>query len=73
MLSKHPSIYPLVDKFRDEQKKTEDLIVKLETGVQYKRKPAYILLDERIKEIQKNYSLINFENYFESLSLILDY
>lgn len=73
MLSKHPSIYPLVDKFREEQKKTEDLLVKLETGIQYKRKPAYILLDDRIKEIQKNYSLANFDKYYDSLSLILDY
>ncbi|RNA33573.1 hypothetical protein BpHYR1_012155 [Brachionus plicatilis] len=29
MLCKHPSVYPLVDKFRYEQKKSEDLVVQL--------------------------------------------
>ncbi|RNA00398.1 hypothetical protein BpHYR1_032551, partial [Brachionus plicatilis] len=47
MLCKHPSVYPLVDKFRYEQKKSEDLVVQLSTGVKYKRKPNYIVLDER--------------------------
>ncbi|CAF0953884.1 unnamed protein product [Brachionus calyciflorus] len=37
MLNNHPSIYRLIDKFKDEQKKSEDLMVKLETCVQYKR------------------------------------
>ncbi|RNA23254.1 hypothetical protein BpHYR1_027835 [Brachionus plicatilis] len=60
MLCKHPSVYPLVDKFRYEQKKSEDLVVQLSTGVKYKRKPNYIVLDERIKEVKKN--LFNLNN-----------
>ncbi|CAF0940563.1 unnamed protein product [Brachionus calyciflorus] len=73
MLSYHPSVYALVDKFREEQKKNESELLRLETGVKYKRKPAYIILDERIREIQNTYSLENFEKYYENLSLILDY
>ncbi|RNA44987.1 hypothetical protein BpHYR1_007571 [Brachionus plicatilis] len=46
----HSSVYTLVDMFRKEQKKSEENIVKLETGIRYKRKPKYILLDERINE-----------------------
>ncbi|CAF1105460.1 unnamed protein product, partial [Brachionus calyciflorus] len=73
MLCKHPSVYPLVDKFRYEQKKSEDLVVQLSTGVKYKRKPNYIVLDERIKEVVSRYSLDTFEKFYENLSLILDY
>ncbi|RNA19502.1 hypothetical protein BpHYR1_017342 [Brachionus plicatilis] len=43
LLNKHPSIYHLVDKFREEQKR---LLVQLRSGVKYKRKPNYIVLDE---------------------------
>ncbi|CAF0771715.1 unnamed protein product [Brachionus calyciflorus] len=68
MLVSHPSVYNLVDMIRKEQKKSEENIVKLETGVQYKRKPKYILLDERIIEILKTYSLDNFEKFYDNLS-----
>lgn len=73
MLVNHPSVYRLVDKFRDEQKKSQDLLVQLETGVKFKRKPAYILLDERIKEIVSSYSIGEFDKFYENLSLVLNY
>ena len=73
MLISHPSVYTLVDMFRKEQKKSEENIVKLETGIRYKRKPKYILMDERINEIVKTYSLDNFDNFYDNLSSILDY
>ncbi|RNA25549.1 hypothetical protein BpHYR1_004706 [Brachionus plicatilis] len=73
MLCKHPSVYPLIDKFRYEQKKSEDLVVYLSTVVKYKRKPNYIVLDERIKEVVNRYSLDTFDKFYENLSLILDY
>ncbi|CAF0834348.1 unnamed protein product [Brachionus calyciflorus] len=66
ILNNNPSIYRLIDKFKEEQKKSEDLLVKLETGVQYKRKPTFIILDERIKEIQKCYEIDNFKKYYDN-------
>ena len=73
MLVSHPSVYPLVDMFRKEQKKSEENIVRLETGIQYKRKPKYILLDKRIIEILKTYSFNCFDKFYDNLSSILDY
>ncbi|CAF1039753.1 unnamed protein product [Brachionus calyciflorus] len=73
MLISHPSVYTLVDMFRKEQKKSEENIVKLETGIRYKRKREYILMDERINEIVKTYSLDNFDKFYDNLSSILDY
>lgn len=55
MLKSHPLIYSLIDEFRKEQKKTEDSLIKLKTGIEYKRKPEYILLDERLQNIIKEY------------------
>ncbi|CAF1041535.1 unnamed protein product [Brachionus calyciflorus] len=73
MLVNHPSVYQLIDRFREEQKKSQDLLVQLETGIAFKRKPAYILLDERIKEIISSYSIDSFEKFYDNLSLILNY
>ncbi|CAF0941951.1 unnamed protein product [Brachionus calyciflorus] len=72
MLQKHPSIYQLVDKFRAEQKKSEEQLIRLMTGENYKRKPQYIILDERLREIAKMYSIDNFDVFYENLSLILN-
>ncbi|RNA19444.1 hypothetical protein BpHYR1_033287 [Brachionus plicatilis] len=51
---------------------SEENIVKLETGTIFKRKPKYILLDERINEIVKIYSLDTFDKFYDNLSSILE-
>ncbi|CAF1089264.1 unnamed protein product [Brachionus calyciflorus] len=73
MLNSHPLVYSLIDAFKKEQKKTEDLIIQLQTGIQYKRQPAYFILDKRIQELMKEYTIENFDNFYENLSLILEY
>ena len=50
ILNKHPLIYSLVDSFINEQKKVE----RLKTGFIHKRRPKYMLLDDRIKKILSN-------------------
>ncbi|CAF0915560.1 unnamed protein product [Brachionus calyciflorus] len=49
MLISHPLVYALVDAFRREQKLISNRLLKVNTGVVYRRKPAYDLLDERIR------------------------
>ena len=72
MLRSHPSVYSLVDAFRGEQKKTEDQLVALKTGVVGQRKVKYIMLDERIAEIMKDYAgPDSFYSIFDALSLIM--
>ena len=73
MLKNHPSIYALVDAFRKEQKKTENTLIKLKTGIVYKRKPEYVILDERLKIILSTYDKKHFETFFENISLVLKY
>ncbi|RNA06829.1 hypothetical protein BpHYR1_018276 [Brachionus plicatilis] len=48
ILNKHPLIYSLVYSLIKEQKRTDNELVRLKTGVIYKRKPKYLLLDEPI-------------------------
>ena len=72
MLSKHPLVYSLIDTFRLEQKKNEEIIIQLKTGIVYKRPPKYIVLDNRIQEIMKEYSLENFNSFYESLIKLLE-
>ena len=73
MLKNHPSIYALVDAFRREQRKTENSILKLKTGIVYKRKPHYIILDERLKVILSSYNKNKFDEFYENVTLVLKY
>lgn len=73
MLSKHPLIYSLIDSFRTENKKMNDLMVQLQTGVTYKRKPEYVKLDERLKEVLKYYQDDDFFVFYDNLASILNY
>lgn len=73
MLNKHPLVYSLIDSFRTEDKKMSDLYIQLKTGIVYKRKPEYIKLDERIKEVLKFYNEEDFFVFFENLAAILSY
>ncbi|RMZ98286.1 hypothetical protein BpHYR1_017466 [Brachionus plicatilis] len=59
MIIRNPSVYTLVDMFQ--------------TGIRYKRKPKYILLDERINEIVKTYSLDTSDKFYDNLFSILDH
>ena len=73
MLLSHPGFYSLVDALRKEQKLTEDKLVKLRTGIVYKRKPNYVLLDERLKNVLSTYDKSNFIEFYQNIQLILDY
>ncbi|CAF0998609.1 unnamed protein product [Brachionus calyciflorus] len=73
LLDHHPLIYELIDVLRKEQKTSEMNLVKLKTGIHYKRKPKYITLDERIQVIVDNYNKSKFQEFFDSLSSILYY
>ena len=51
MLIKHEVVYQLINEFRKEHNNTVSNIVKLQTGVVYRRKPKYVELDERLNVI----------------------
>ncbi|CAF0837624.1 unnamed protein product [Brachionus calyciflorus] len=73
MLNKHPLIYSLINSFISEQKRVESSLLKLKTGIEYKRKPKYVLLDNRIKSILKSYDKNNIEEILIYLSLLMKY
>ena len=73
MLLSHPGFYSLVDALRKEQKITEDKLVKLRTGIVYKRKPKYALLDERLKNVLSTYDKSKFIEFYQNIQLILEY
>ena len=73
MLKSHPLVYKLVDWLRKEQVLAAEKVVFAKTGVRHTRKPEYVKLDERLKALIEVYEKNNFEEYFENLSLILDY
>ncbi|CAF1096296.1 unnamed protein product [Brachionus calyciflorus] len=73
MLSKHPLVYSLEDSFIKEQKRVEFEMIKLKTGIVYKRRQKYQLLDERIQIILSNYSKENIEETLINLSLFMKY
>ncbi|CAF1007265.1 unnamed protein product [Brachionus calyciflorus] len=55
MLTNHPSIYTLIYALINEQIMIEAKMVKLKTGVVYRRKPKYILEDERLRNLLSGY------------------
>ena len=71
ILRTHPFVYALVDDFRKEQKRTEDNIIKLKTGCDYKRKPKYVELDERLNNVLDDYTREKYKDVFQALELIL--
>ena len=71
VLRSHPSVYALIDAFRKEQKRTEDNIIKLQTGCIHKRKPKYEQLDERLNNVMDGYTKQNYKDIFDSLNLLL--
>ncbi len=73
MLKKHPLVYELVDEFCKEHKRTVNNIIKLNTGIVYKRQPEYMILDERIWNVVKTYTKADFSTFFDNLNLILKY
>ncbi|CAF1135195.1 unnamed protein product [Brachionus calyciflorus] len=73
MLKCHPLIYELIDWFRSEENLTNDKIIQAKTGFKYTRKPHYVKLDERIKEILNDYDKNNFDEFYDNFALIKDY
>ena len=73
MLKSHSSIYSLIDAFRKEQRRTEHNLVLLKTGVNYKRKPEYEKLDERLKNVLLTYDKTKVLEFYDNISLILLY
>ncbi len=71
MMGKHPLVYSLVDSFRKEQKMTEDTLIRLNVGIAYKRKPAYVLLDEQLIFAAKSYSKESFATYYDTINSIV--
>ncbi|CAF1134137.1 unnamed protein product, partial [Brachionus calyciflorus] len=61
MLKCHPRIYELIDWFRSEENLTKNKIIQAKTGIKYTRKPHFVKLDERIKEILNVYYKDNFD------------
>ena len=73
MLNAHPLVYKLIDALRREQKQMEVALIIIRTVVTYARKPFYVQIDERIKNIVNNYNIDNFNDYFDNLNLIIKY
>ncbi|CAF0925217.1 unnamed protein product [Brachionus calyciflorus] len=73
MLKKHPNVYCLIDSLRHENKKIENKLLKARTGLVVSRKRDDVILDERIKELLKDYSKENFEDFFDKIALLLKF
>ena len=73
MLGNHPLIYSLIDSLRKEQKMVEDNLIRLNAGIQYKRKPKYVLLDEQLIFAVKSYCKDSFNSYYDTINSIVSY
>ncbi len=73
MIHKHPSVYKIINEFKEEHKQTCVNLVKAKTGIVYRRLPKYMELDERIKTIVSKYDKTKILETLESLSLLLIY
>ncbi|CAF0870065.1 unnamed protein product [Brachionus calyciflorus] len=73
ILNKHPLVYSLVDSFINEQKKVEADLLRLKTGFIHKRRPKYMVLDDRIKVILSNYKKDKIEETLRLLSFMMRY
>ena len=69
----HPGIYEFVDAIKLEDNHTKNTHLQLSTGVLPRRKPAYIMLDERIKNVVADFKVSDVLNYLHNLALIIDY
>ena len=52
VLTSHPSVYKLVAELRKEQKRTENILAKIETGVKFKHDSTK---EDRVNEIMLDY------------------
>ena len=62
-----------MDSLRKEQKLAEDNLIRLNAGVQYRRRPAYVLLDEQFVFAVNHYSKDNFSAYYDTINSIVSY
>ena len=73
MLDDHPLIYELVDKFRDEHKKVVSNLLRLNSGKVSNRRNNNQIQEDQLRNVVLNYNKNKFDEFYESLSLILKY
>ena len=72
-IKRNPSIYHFIDSIKLEQNNTDFIIKQLDTGIVPKRLANYVKVDQRIKEIIKEYKSENLSVYLHNLSLVIEY
>ena len=68
VLDSHPSVYKLITELRKEQKRTENLLAKINTGMTFKQDTSK---EERVNAIMLDYSIDTYADIYERLSQIV--
>ena len=71
MLCAHPKIYKLIQKLMTEQRNSEAIIIRINTGVTKPRKRESEIMDERIEVCINKYDSENIMDFLKNISLVL--
>ena len=71
MLCAHPKIYKLIQKLMTEQKNSEAIIIRINTGITKQRKRESEITDERIEVCINKYDSDNTMEFLKNISLVL--
>ena len=70
MMKKHPKCYFFIDQLRSEQLTTEHRVLNMQTGRKKGRQTAYVLQDQRLKEMLCSYKG-DFKDFYSKVCMIL--
>jgi hypothetical protein len=71
---KQNHLLSVIDGLKLEQSHTTNLYTRLKTGTtEQRRKPLYVLLDERISNVVSEYSAEKIDEFFANMCLIIEY
>jgi hypothetical protein len=71
MVFKHPHLLALIDAIKLEQSNTENNHVKLTTGISNHRAKKWVLFEERIVLIMKDYNIATMKDWLMSLAMLI--
>jgi hypothetical protein len=72
-LKSHPIVYDLIEALRKEDKRNSDILIKLQTGVTFNKNCEFVKTENRIREILKSYTKEKLDDFFNRLSLVINY
>jgi hypothetical protein len=73
VVSNHPHLLKLIDAMKAEQSNTENKLIQIRTGLVQKRRPKYVILEERIVIVIGDYTTFLRADGTENTALFMEW